>query len=380
MNWNEELRKEFPGIVGKVYVNIAFNNPTPPVVTKAVAKFLNQLGEGNLDKQAWLACADMVRMQLADLINGKPKGISFTKNTVEGINIVAQGMQWKPGNNVIITDQDHLSNVMPWLNLRRYGVEPRVVKAHGYVVSPEDIFTAVDANTKAIAISSVQNSTGFHADMAAIGSRCQKENIKFLVDGIQTVGLMRMDVANWGIDAVACGGHKGLLGPHGIGFLYCSERLLEEMQPAYSGPSSVVHVSKEKEWKIVGDDLLDARRLEISNLNFPAIFGLHQGLQLIERVGVETIEKHILRLAALLHSGLNEQGYLVISPTGLGVRSGIVSLAICDTTAFLAYLKEAGIIASRMDAGYIRFSFGPFNNDEDVEKILAVTSSYNGSR
>ncbi len=380
MGWTEELRREFAGIDGKAFVNIAFNNPTPAAVVRAMAGFLAALGEGNVDKQAWQACAAEVRRQLAGLVNGRPEGICFTKNTVEGINIVAQGLRWRPGDSVIVTDQDHLSNVMPWLNLRRYGVESRVVKARDYVVAPEDIFATTDASTKVVAISAVQNSTGFRADLAAIGSRCRQAGIRFVVDGIQAVGSMEVDAAAWGIDAVACGGHKGLFGPHGIGFLYCSERLLAELEPVYAGPSAAVRVAKEGGWALAETDRLDGRRLEISNLNFPAVYGLQAGLGLIGRAGVKAIEGRVLGLAAALHSGLAAQGYRVVSPAGPGERSAIVSVAVGDCAALHGHLAACGVIASKMDAGFVRFSFGAFNNDDDVAQVLAATSSYQGSR
>jgi selenocysteine lyase/cysteine desulfurase len=380
MGWAEELRREFPGIAGKVFVNIAFNNPTPAAVIRAMTNFSAGLGEGNADKEAWQECAGEVRRKLAGLVNGRPEGVCFTKNTVEGINIVAQGLRWQPGDNVVVTDQDHLSNVMPWLNLRRRGVEPRVAKARGCVVAPEDIFAAADAKTRVVAISAVQNSTGFRADLAAIGSRCRRAGMKLVVDGIQAVGSMEVDAAAWGIDAIACGGHKGLFGPYGVGFLYCSERLLAELEPVYAGPSAVVRVDKEGGWVLAEADRLDARRLEISNVNFPAIYGLHAGLGLIERAGVKAIESHILGLAAALRRGLAVQGYRVVSPAGQGEGSGIISVAVGDCDAFHGYLKDCGIVASKMDAGFVRFSFGAFNNDDDVAEVLGATASYQGSR
>jgi selenocysteine lyase/cysteine desulfurase len=191
------------------------------------------------------------------------------------------------------------------------------------------------------------------------------------------LGILRFDAPNWEVDAVACGAHKGLLGPAGIGFLYCKEDLWKEFIPIYTGFSETVSLNRTDEFSFEISDPTDARRFEYGNLNYVGIIGLEAGLNLIQKASVDRIEKWVLNLSRLLNSGLRNLDYQVISSSIPQEQSGIVVVDVPDPADFWDYLKNNGILAMHQKATErIRFSFHAYNNEEEVERILEVASNY----
>ena len=379
MEWQQEFKAEFPVTQNQIYVNVAFHNPTPNSVKNAMCEFLREVSQGidSKNKNMWLGNHAFVREKLAKLVNGKPHEIAFTKNTTEGINIIAQCTKWRPGDNVVINDQEHICNVLPWLNLRHRGVEVRIVKHQNYRLPVDHIMSMVDKKTRVVAISDVQYSSGFRADLASLGARCHETGIRLIVDAIQSIGFLEFDAHSWEVDAVACGGHKGLLGLTGIGFLYCKEDLWKELIPIYTGFSEAVSLKRTDEFSFEISDPTDARRFEYGNLNYVGIIGLEAGLNLLEKAGINRIEKWVLNLSRLLDSGLRKLGYQVISSSIPQEQSGIVVVEVPDPADFSGYLKSNGILAAQQKTtGRIRFSFHAYNDEKEVERILEVASDY----
>ena len=376
MEWYDEFRTNFPATQDQIYANMAYFNPLPTNVIKAMNGLMNEVNRGIVNKEAWKKDQPVIRDKLSQLVNCKPHEIAFTKNTCEGLNIVAQGLTWKPGDNVVVNDQENLSNVFPWLNLRQQGVEVRILKARDYRLPVDHIMSLVDSRTKVVAISYVQYGSGFRADLASLGPKCHAAGTRLIVDGIQGIGVLKFDAKNWNVDAVACGGHKGLLAPIGVGFLFCKEDLLKELHPAFLGPSAATQINRGADFSLEFSSLSDARRLEYGNLNYIGLAGLKAGLELLERAGIERIENRVLRLSRLLDSGLRELGYRVISPSIPEEQSSLVVLILPDPDDFWNYLKTHNIVAMRQKLGTIRFSFHAYNNDEEVYRILEIAANY----
>ncbi len=290
MSWQDEFREWFPITRDKAYANIAYTSPLAPKVAEGVAAFFDGITHARSDKPQWLRDAGALRTRLARLIGGDARRLAFTKNTTEGLNTVAQGLSWQEGDNLVVDDQEHPTNALPWLNLRRRGVQVRVPpsRAHRYTV--DDLWRHVDARTRLIAVSWVQYGSGLRTDIAELGRRCAERGIWLVVDGIQGAGLLRAEVDAWGVDAFASGAHKGFLGPLGVGLLHVSPRLLDALDPLYVGPSEVTTLDKTGlQWQVGVSDAGDARRLETGNLNYPGIAGWAAALDLIEWARPERI-------------------------------------------------------------------------------------------
>lgn len=371
MSWQDEFRQLFPITKDKAYANIAYTCPLSPKVADAVGAFFDDITHARSDKPQWLRDADVLRQRLARLIGGEAKRLAFTKNTTEGLNIVAQGLAWQDGDNLVVDDQEHPTNALPWLNLRRRGVQVRVAQASAHRYTVDDLWQHVDARTRLIAVSWVQYGTGLRTDIAELGRRCAERGIWLVVDGIQGAGLLRVEVDAWGVDAFACGAHKGMLGPLGVGLLHVSPRLLEALDPLYIGPSGVNTLDKSGlQWQVGIADAADARRLESGNLNYPGIAGWAGALDLIESARPERIEPWVLELSEALAKGLRGSGLQVVSPAEPEFRSTTTALRVPDPAAALAQLTQSGVVASVVEYGYVRLSVGAYNNHADVERIL----------
>lgn len=371
MSWQDEFRQLFPITRDKAYANIAYTSPLSPKVADAVAAFFDGITHARSDKPQWLRDADALRVRLARLIGGEARRLAFTKNTTEGLNTVAQGLAWQDGDNLIVDDQEHPTNALPWLNLRRRGVQVRVAQAQSHRYTVDDLWQHVDARTRLIAVSWVQYGTGLRTDIAELGRRCAQRGIWLVVDGIQGAGLLRAKVDEWRVDAFACGAHKGLLGPLGVGFLHVSPKLLDALDPLYIGPSGVTTLDKSGlQWQVGVSDAGDARRLESGNLNYPGIAGLAGALDLIEGAQPDRIEPWVLELSQALSEGLRALGAHVVSPPDAALRSTTTAVRVADPAAALAHLSQAGVVASIVEYGYVRLSVGAYNNHADVERIL----------
>lgn len=377
MERHEEIRSLFPVCSVQTFLDAGMSNGGCRLAQEALQQYFEEWFAGkNGGKTAWNRAAQEVRQLAAALLGGvSPDGIAITKNTVEGLNILAQGFPWQPGDNLVLNDQEHTSNLMPWLALKDRGVECRVVKAVDGVLSPERIGAAMDSRTRIVAVSHVQNATGYRSDLAALGRLCRQHGAFLVVDAIQSLGVCPFDAPGWGVDAVAAGGHKGLLALPGVGILYAAPRLLELLQPVYAGASAAAEIGRDS-WtnRCTRPDC--AQKLEISNLNYPGLYALRAGLQLLLELGVDRIWAHVSALAAELDAGLRAIGYRVVTPEDPAHRAGVVSVSVPDPAGMKAWFGQRGITIGKMDAGYVRFSLGLASNRADVQTALAAARDY----
>ena len=286
---NEKLiEQEYGFLKGVVFLNVSSVVMPPVRVQKAygnfMADYVKAFGEDIVTK-AWDIVND-TRPKIAKLINAKdPHEIAFVKNTSEGISIIANGFPFQKGDNVVIADQEHQSNLFPWINVHeRKGIELKIVKSIDREIRTEDMLALIDEHTKVLAVSSAQFSTGYFADLKVLGEECKKRNIVFVVDGIQALGRLKIDVQDMNIDWLAAGSNKGLLGTLGAGFVYCSDRIVKDIIPSYAGYQSVVsHV--EPPSITTNFDHLEwyphARRFESGNLSYNCILAISKGVDLV---------------------------------------------------------------------------------------------------
>lgn len=377
MDWQQRFRDYFPITAQKIYACQAYSSPLSPRVSEAVQGFFDSITYARADKPEWLAAAESVRGQIARLIGGDARSVAFTKNTTEGLNIVAQGFAWQAGDNVVIDDQEHPVNVVPWLHLRTRGVEVRVAATEDRRVTLDALWQRVDARTRMIAVSYVQYSTGFRADIQGLAARCRAQGIRLVVDGIQAVGLLPIDVKGWGIDALACGAYKALLGPLGLGFLYVAPDFLSELRPAHFGASAVNRIERDlPDWALRAEAPHDARQLEGGNINYPGVYGLARALMLIDEARIERLAPWVLALAERLDAGLRAQGYTLLSSNLPGENSFTVCLRHPQAFALRKYLYAEGVVCNLLDTGALRLSMGGYNTPQEMDRVLEITGRF----
>ncbi|MBQ5761061.1 MAG: aminotransferase class V-fold PLP-dependent enzyme [Clostridia bacterium] len=373
----DHLRGQFPVYQTKTYMESAFHNGGCMAAKAGMDLYFETAFSGALEgKRQWQEVTQETRILSNRLVGGAgPENIAFTKNTVEGLNHIARSFPWQPGDNIILNDQEHTSNLMPWLALLEMGVEIRMVRAESYALPVESFCELIDDHTRMIAVSHVQAPTGYTCDLAALGVLCRERGIFLVVDAIQSLGLLPFHAEDWGVHAVAAGGHKGLLAVPGIGILYVAPKLLEILSPDHIGSSAAWTIDRDI-WENRCTKPQDACKLEQSNLNYPGIYALREGLRLIESVGIDRIHTHIAALADKLYHGLTAIGYTLVTPAAPKYRAGILSVSVPEPDHMKAWMAEHHVAVSRMDAGFVRFSLGAPSNTQDVDMALDTAKEY----
>ena len=317
--------------------------------------------------------ADRVRQLVAELITATPEGIALTRSTAHGVSLLAQGLDWKAGDNVVGAQWEYPANVYPWMALAADGVEYRQVKPAGGRILPEAVFSLVDARTRVVALSHVEFWNGFRVDIDDIGAECRRRGIVFAVDVMQSVGALRVDVSHMPIDFCAAGAGKWLLGPPGIGFCYFSSHLLDRVRPRVVGVMSVA--AHDQYFDLDLTYAPSARRFEesVTSLLNTAAFGA--ALELLLEVGPEVIENRVLDMSARLAGRLAEGGYELIEPwpRSRAESSGIVSFRKPGAShqAVLRDLTAAHVVA-RTHRDFVRLSPHFYNTEEEIDRVLDV--------
>ena len=366
------VRSEFPVTRRMLYLDSAHQTPLAASVRAALDDFYSEGHETAGPKPVWLRRVERTRERVAALFNAKPSEIAFTKNTSEGLNIAANAVPLKAGDNVVLIEGDHPNNAYAWLNLRRKGVEVRFVKLNGeHEVADAQAFAPfVDARTRVISLSHITFHAGQRHDVAGIGRLCKERGIYLVVDAMQSVGVVPIDVQAMNVSVLAAGTHKGLLVPQGLGVLYVREGL-DELQPVYLAMSSMAHPPAD--YIARPDDMAtrrDAARFEMGNLNLPDIQALNAAIDLIERVGVEAVEKHVQALGDRLIEHLDELGIPLVGPRRRDSRAHIYVLGL-PTDEWAEYFARNQVRVSPERDG-IRVSFGMFNTVDDVDQLALV--------
>ncbi len=375
----EELRKDYPHTARqRMYFNHAAIGPLSVKVVDAIQKRLKQRSSGNIDYfDRDAAVAEMARKYMAKLINAPSEDrIAFVSNTSEGLNLVASGLEWESGDHVIINDLEFPANVYPYLNLRQQGVEVEKVKHQGGRVTPQLIEASIGPSTRLVAISAVQFLNGYRADLKAIGRLCKRHDCLFIVDAIQALGVVPLDVEAFHIDALVSGGHKWMLGPQGIGILYLSEALQEQIVHQYVGWLSV-----EEPWLLFEtDQALDAtaRRYELGTPNFSGIHGLNASLENIFQIGPRRITQQVRMLTTRLIETFREWDSVSLStPESWEERGGIVTISLPDhvnNQSFINTLEEESVTVALRENS-LRIAPHYYNTMQEIERLLDIINN-----
>ena len=214
----DAIRREFPITEDTAYLDNASLSPLPRCAVAAAAAELEDRSRRGVDGfWSWLDVIDDTRAKVAALLGATADEVTFLQNTSEGINVVANMIDWQPGDNVVINDLEYYPNAYPWLKLATRGVEPRVVRHTDGSITPADLGAAVDRRTRVVAISHVAWINGLRHDLVAISDICRASGAYLCVDAIQSLGTGPVSVADGRIDFLASGSHKWLMAPLGLG-------------------------------------------------------------------------------------------------------------------------------------------------------------------
>jgi len=368
------IRSDFPHIKeGYTYLNHASVSPLSTSVKSAVDWFLHTRNRGPVaDFDRWKEIHRETKELIRALINARDVNqITYTSNTSDGISIIAESLKWQNGDEIILNDLEFPANVQPYRAMQHKGIRIKYIESSGGSFSPEQIENAISPRTRVISLSAVQYLSGFKSDLKRIGEICRRNNILFVVDAIQALGQVSIDVQDAGIDALATGSHKWLMAPMGIGFLYISDRLMDNLQPSRTGWLSV-----EKPW-----DLLEyeqswdktAGRFELGTMNMIGITGLHASIEKFFKTGMPVVEHHIHSLARHAIGRLSGlEGFKLYTPVQPEQHGGIVSFSVptaFNTEEFVRTLMKDKIIISERES-HLRIAPHFYNTKEEINVVF----------
>lgn len=324
---------------------------------------------GDVPYPEWDRRIAAVRETAAGLINARSAEIAFLKNTTEGIAFVAEGLDWQPGDNVVIPEREYPANVYPWLNLAHRGVEVRWLPHRDGRVCIDALSDVCDERTRLVSMSFVQFSSGYRAPLAEVGRFCAERGCLFMVDAIQGLGAFPVDVEAAGIDFLSADGHKWLLGPEGAALFYCRLSRLDLLRVVEAGAGSVARPREYLTYDLTYPPT--ARRFESGSHNLPGLFALGAAVDFLCAVGIERIGERILTLTDRLCAGLAERGWRVLSSRRPGEASGIVMFARPNhpPADVVKGLRGRGIILSER-AGAVRASPHFYNTEAEIDRLL----------
>jgi len=295
---------EFPVLQHGLYANHAAISPWPRVASLAVAAFARENSEIGADNyKQWFLREKQLRKRLASLINAvSADDIALLKNTTEGICTVANGIDWRRGDNLVLPADEFPSNRLPWLALQRYGVEIREVDIRSAPEPEKALLEQIDNRTRLLSVSAIQWTDGLRLKLETLGQYCQRNDVFFFVDAIQQLGAMQMDVQACGIDFLAADGHKWLLAPEGIAVFFCREGLREQLKLSQHG------------WHMLDDPYQfnrelwqpskTAMRFEAGSPNTLGQVAMHASIGLLQNVGMPQVEALITENSRVLSAGL----------------------------------------------------------------------------
>ncbi|MDP0930061.1 aminotransferase class V-fold PLP-dependent enzyme [Paracoccus onubensis] len=369
----DDYRALYPVTQTKAWLNNASMGTLSAPVTDALNAYLRRHAEGEISIEHDLDLVATARAAAARFINAKPAEIAFTKNVADALNIVAQGIDWQVGDEVIIADQEFPANVFPWMHLRSRGVIVRQVRSDGSRVPFERVVEAITERTRLVSLSWIEFSTGFRNDLKAIADACHACGALFCVDGIQGVGALPLDVRETGIDMMATSSHKWLLAPTGVGWLYLREELIDQIAVNWPGQSSF---TRGKSLDYLDFDLPfwpDARRYEPGILNYTGLVGLTAAIELFEKVGMDRVAGQIRKVTDYAVEGLRSAGLELISSRNSEDWSGVVSFRVPgqDPADVHRRLGEQGVVIS-LRGDILRISPHFYNNESDIDRFLAA--------
>jgi len=372
-----QFRSHFDVTDHRIYFNHAAYSPLSRPVVQAMDEYFTHRLKGN--PATW----DIAEKHMEDLrrnyglLVGAPSDrIAMMANTVTGINVLAGGLEWHTGDHILLYKDEFPSNVMPFLNLAKLGVEVEFIDAPDGRVTVELFEAALRPSTRLISVSSVQYLTGYHADMKAISSLCRANDILFSVDAIQSIGVIPTDVIDLGIDFLAVGGHKWMMSPLGTGFLYVTEELQQRLSLVYRGYMG--HQNPIDFGNFTQELSPDARRFELGAFNAPGIVGAEKATELLLECGPESIYRHVRKLINQFEWGLEETDFKPLYNFVDSEISGIYMFTHADVSrneeAFTKF-SEAGVNLS-LRGGGLRIAPHYYNTSDEVEQLLDIAKSF----
>jgi selenocysteine lyase/cysteine desulfurase len=367
-------RSEFAVTQRLTYLNHAAVGVLPKRSREAIDAFVRGHAEaGVLGVYMYEGDMPKYRERVGRFIGAGGDEIAILRNTGDGANVIALGLDWQPGDEILLTDNEFPSNAIPWVALRRRGINVRFISSENERMTPDVLRREMTWRTRVVTVSWVSFADGYRHDLAALSEVAHERGALFCVDAIQGLGAFPLDVRAQGIDALYAGGAKWMLSLQGVSLFYLRADLIERLtlgQPGWRSMSDM--------WDFLEYDqpyVDDVSRFEGGTPNFVGALSLERAIDTIEEAGTEAIGKHVIGLTDRLCEGLSRLGADIQTLRGPGISSGIVTFSMpgCDSVAVGKALQSEGIVTTWRASG-IRVAPHGYNSADDIDRLLTVLS------
>lgn len=355
-----------------VYLNTAAEGLPLPECEEAFHQYCEAKARGMAGRKECHAVETITIELAARLLGTSPGNIALLSSASEALNVLATSLDWKLGDQVIISDLEFPSNVLSWLRLKERGVEVLVVPSEGGALSCERIVKMISPRTRLLSLSLVSYKTGAYLPFVeGLAREAHRVGAVLSIDATQALG--RCPVSLKGVDYLMSSSFKWLLGPHGLGIVYISPEFRERLHPGGVGWYSVKNLFSEDRFKCY--ELKDgAASISPGMPNFPSIFALRRSLEFLLGVGVSKIDEELKPCVARLREGLSDLDLDLLTPASPEYSSGIVSFAHPACEEIGAALEQQGVMVWAGD-GRVRASVHLYNDAHDIEQYLEILKS-----
>lgn len=326
---------------------------------------------------------DETRQRVARLLGATPAEIAFCRNTSEGVLWAATSLRWQLADEVLVAQGEYPANVLPWMAQASRGVTTRLLRQRERRITPALVADAWSSRTRVLAISFVQYNSGFRADLRALAEFVHARGGFLFCDAIQGLGALRLDVRETGVDLLAAGTHKWLLGLQGLGIFFCRRDVLAQLDATHIATGSVIVDADPADPDAPYERTLvdEARRFEEGTRNYVGIAALNASLRLIEEIGIDRIEARIGELTNYLVHEVTRRGCRVESPRAASEWSGIVLFAppaeAPSATDLVAAMHRQRITINARE-GCIHMGVNFYNTRADIDRMLRVFDEQRG--
>ncbi len=371
----KNYQQDFGPFEGHIWLNSAAEGPLPKVSVEALKEAIEwKIKPFHLTNQRFQEVPKKLKGCIARLLNVHSQDVILGNSATYGIQLLANGILFKKGEEILIMQNDFPTNILPWLALKEKGVIVKQIKSQYPVIQPQELFQHFNSATKLVCLSHVHTFSGHKIDIEKIGLECRKRSIYFVVNFSQSLGCRPVDLSLLSVDAVTSAGFKWLCGPYGTGFCWMTSQLRETLQ--YNQAYWVNRLSQnqlQSSEEILLSPTKEAFQYDLlGTANFFNFVPWAASIDYLLNVGMERIQNHIDILVEKIIEGLDTNQYIFISPREYEKRTALVVFCHRDKSKNLILfekLKKEKIYIA-LWKGNLRVAPHIFNTQEDIEKLL----------
>ena len=377
VDWRQEWH-EFEGVT---YLNLAGQSPVPKVAIKALQTAIEwKKFPHRIPDSAYFDVPNKVRASIAKLIGGKPEEVALTAGASTGMLAATYGLTWKAGDEVLTASGEFPLQYTTWKPMEeREGIKLKVISPRDRFLSADDFIAAMTPRTRLVSVSLVRFDNGVLLDAARLAAACHAQGALLLLDVSQCCGAIPMDVNQLGADFLVCAGYKWLLGPFGTGFFWAKAEHISRMR---TGPFYWMAAEGAENFAALAfadpKPVNEARRWDAAETaNYYNLAAMDAGLDLVLRIGPETVAAHNHKLIDLLFSRIPPDRFVIASPVDhqqRGPYGCFQARSPEKTKEFYDKLRKENVITSLRE-GKIRVSPYLYNNERDIDRLVSVVTT-----